>query len=114
MPDEERWQVDLESLERLVTRISQPALFWLDAHYSRGMTAKGKYDPPLLYELQTVLGLGDGGHVVLIDDARLCGSEPGYPSLGEIERAVRECGLELAVEIDRDVIRIHRPVSATR
>ena len=77
-----------------------PTVFWLDAHYSRGgaPSAKGKYDPPLMFELSSILALGDPRHVVLIDDARCCGAEPGWPTLEEIERAVADAQLGLAVD----------------
>jgi len=98
-----------EELDRVLPELEQPTLFWLDAHYSAGgvTSAKGKYDPPLLYELEAILGLREPRHVVLIDDARLFGAEPGYPALDAIERAVTESGLALDVEVMRDIVRIH-------
>jgi hypothetical protein len=43
-----------------------PALFWLDAHYSCGCTARGKKISPLFEELETVVCEMD--HVIVIDD----------------------------------------------
>jgi hypothetical protein len=47
----------------------QPTLFWLDAHFSHGATARGPKLSPILEELDTVLN--DMPHVILIDDLNL-------------------------------------------
>ena len=98
-----------EELERLLPRLAEPTLFWLDAHYSgaRVTSAKGRYDPPVLFELQAILALREPRHVILIDDARLFGTQPGYPGLAEVEQVVRESTLDLEMDVERDVIRIH-------
>jgi hypothetical protein len=53
----------------LVPELSQPALIWLDAHWSGGATAGEDQECPLLEEIAAV----DAGiiqHLILIDDAR--------------------------------------------
>ncbi len=98
-----------EELDRVLPELDRPTLFWLDAHYSAGgvTSAKGKYDPPLLYELEAILALREPRHVILIDDARLFGVDLGYPAVAAIEKAVKESGLPLEVEVQRDIVRIH-------
>jgi hypothetical protein len=64
-----------EVLARLADSIAEPAVFYLDAHWSGGETARG--DPaedgcPILRELQ-VLGRRPYADVVFVDDARLMG-----------------------------------------
>jgi len=90
-------------LERLASEVSGPALFWLDAHYSEGVTAKGPHDPPLSWELRAILerGIPD---LILVDDARLMGIHPGYPTIREIRGLVGERASSF--EVQRDVIRI--------
>ena len=99
-----------EELERLLPALDLPTLFWLDAHYSRGgaMSARGRYDPPLTFELGAILRLRDPRHVILIDDARCLGAEDGWPTLEELERLVHDSELDLAVEVRRDLARVHR------
>jgi hypothetical protein len=46
-----------------------PALFWLDAHASGGVTTHAGYDP-IFAELEAILADAETGHVILIDDAR--------------------------------------------
>src|SRR6266536_4483435 len=62
-------------LGRVVQRIAQPALFWLDGHYSAGDTARGPKDTPVYEELEHILRAPDLGHVIVIDDARVFGSD---------------------------------------
>ncbi len=35
--------------------VTRPTLFWLDGHYSKGITAGSDIDPPISTELQTIL-----------------------------------------------------------
>jgi hypothetical protein len=50
-------------------RLSGPALFWLDAHASGGITTHAGYNP-IFAELEAILADRETGHVILIDDAR--------------------------------------------
>lgn len=67
-------------LKNIVCQLTQPALFWLDGHYSAGVTALGKTVTPIFEELDNIFNAGQRGHVLLIDDARLFGSNASYPS----------------------------------
>lgn len=46
---------------------NEPTLFWLDAHWSGGTTAKGETDPPTELELDVIAELRPDS-IVLIDD----------------------------------------------
>lgn len=72
-------------LPRVLLELRSPALFWLDGHYSGGMTARCERDTPLLEELRAIAAHGVRGHVVLIDDARLLGAGD-YPSREQVEQ----------------------------
>ncbi len=78
-----------------------PTLFWLDAHYSSGTTARGVTDTPVVAELDLVL---PHAGVVLIDDARLFGSDPSYPTLDRVAEIAASAGRRTTVR--DDVIRI--------
>ena len=78
--------------------LDRPTLFFLDAHWSGAMTAKGRTECPLLAELRAIGDLR-GGHVVAIDDARLFAAPPPpehdaqqWPRLDEIAAAVADWG----------------------
>lgn len=87
-----------------LAEVKGPALFWLDAHHSGGITARGERDTPLVEELDAIVRHGDPGHVVLIDDARLLGTGD-YPDLEEIARRVRPMHIHGSVTVADDIVR---------
>lgn len=93
-------------LGHLMDRITVPALFWLDGHYSAGVTAKGEKDTPIFEELQHILKQCDQRHVILIDDARCFGSDPAYPSVRELHEFIMTLRNDVAFEVEDDSIRI--------
>ncbi len=98
-----------QELKKLVPRLSGPALFWLDGHYSGGTTAHGAEATPIFAELQHVLTAPQRGHVILIDDARCFGADPAYPSLGAISEFVSSLRKDVRMTVKDDLIHI-RPV----
>lgn len=93
-------------LGAIVQRLEQPALFWLDGHYSGGETAKGRDETPIYAELEHVLTGSDSGHVVIIDDARLFGTDPAYPTIEELRAFVSAMRPDHHIEVLDDSIRI--------
>jgi predicted O-methyltransferase YrrM len=93
-------------LGRIVPKLQQPALFWLDGHYSAGVTARGDKDSPVFEELNHILSPPDIGHVVIIDDARCFGAEPGYPSLGTLKEHVTSLRKNSRIAAENDTIRV--------
>ena len=87
-------------MKLVMEKIDQPTLFYLDGHYSSGMTDKGDKETPISEELQTILGAKTFNHVVVIDDARCFGIDPDYPMLEELKILVDSFkrGLQVAVE----------------
>jgi len=69
-------------LPQLLSALTEPALFWLDAHPSTDRTAHGAI--PLRDELAAIAAHPVRGHVVLVDDLQYLG-EAGYPRLDELE-----------------------------
>ncbi len=92
-------------LPEVLDRIDAPALFWLDGHFSGPGTARGDRDTPIVDELRAILRHRVRRHVVLIDDARLFGVDPAYPSIREILDLVRaerpDCGVDVALDAIR-------------
>jgi hypothetical protein len=93
-------------LEKLLPRIDRPALFWLDGHYSGGETVRGERDTPIFEELRHILGAPDRGHVIIIDDARLFGKDPGYPALEDLKKIVYSLRKNSEIHVADDMIRI--------
>jgi hypothetical protein len=91
----------------LLHDLHEPALFWLDGHFSgphEGIqTARGRTDTPLLEELKALADWKFAkDSVVLIDDARLIGVGD-YPSFDEIREVVRAFG-DQSVSIACDAV----------
>jgi hypothetical protein len=101
-------------LEKIVERLDRPALFWLDGHWCGGQTAKGEADTPILKELTCVLEAADLGHVILVDDARLFGLDPEYPSLEELRALVASMSPGMEFAVDNDIVRVTPPATRRR
>jgi len=100
-------------LSEIIPQLKGPALFWLDAHYSGGglrgsLSARGTKDTPILDELSRILESREKRHgqVVLIDDIRLFGTDPEYPSLGEIHALLERHSCTYRSRISHDVMSI--------
>jgi hypothetical protein len=98
------------AIESIVTSLEAPALFWLDGHYSGGETARGEKDTPVLAELEHILASRFANPIV-VDDARLFGTDPGYPDLQRVVDFVAERAPERTIEIEMDSIRILPPLT---
>jgi hypothetical protein len=96
-----------EVLPQLLSNISSTCLFWLDGHYSHGVTAKGTSDTPVAKEIATILGHKIGDHVILIDDARCFDGTHDYPALNDLQEFVALSRPDYAFSVANDVIRIH-------
>jgi len=82
-------------LKWIIKMIHEPALFWLDAHFSGGITVKGDRVTPILAEIDIIKG-SSLNHKILIDDAR-CFGKMGFPSLKMIRK-------RLNITIKNDII----------
>jgi len=96
-----------KELPKVLKNISEPCLFWIDAHYSAGISAKGKINTPAWQELQHILKHPTKGHVILIDDARKFTGKNDYPSIQEVQNLVFEYLPDWSFKIKNDIIRIH-------
>lgn len=95
-----------EILPTILSNISQPTMFWLDGHYSGGVTAKGSLHTPILKELESILHHPIKNHVILIDDARCFVGKDDYPTLSTLQSIVSRERPELLFQMDNDIIRI--------
>ena len=92
-------------LREVLAGLQEPALFWLDAHYSGPVTARGPLDSPIVQELDAIAAHPVRGHVVLIDDMRDFNGSGGYPDAGALAAELRERHPGDVVEIRDDVLR---------
>ncbi len=97
-----------QMLPKALNSVKEPTLFWLDGHYSGGITARGVKDTPIYEELKTIFGHPIKNHVILIDDARLFIGEKDYPTMAELQKMVEEMGDGYRMYVEDDIIRIHK------
>lgn len=95
-----------DRLPEILAAVHEPILFWLDSHYSGGVTALGDRITPILDELETILAHPVQGHVLLIDDARDFRHDKGHPSLDELQAFIAARRPELQFAMDDDIIRV--------
>jgi hypothetical protein len=95
-----------KELKKILNDLKTPALFWLDGHYSGGVTARGEKDCPIYEELEQIFNSGIKGHVIIVDDALLFGSDPSYPTLGDLKKYVLSFGFDFDFYVKDDSIRI--------
>lgn len=94
-----------EKLNIIVPQLEQPALFWLDGHYSGGDTALGAKECPVYEELAAIFSSTEN-HIIVIDDARLFVGKNDYPTLEALRSFVLQHWPEASISIENDSIRI--------
>jgi hypothetical protein len=106
-----------EVLKQLVPSLNEPALFWLDGHWSMGETYGDGDECPVLDELRVIVS-ANPAHFIIIDDARLFVSPPPrphqieqWPSIVEIIDVIQSGAHSFYVVIFEDTL-IAVPVTA--
>ncbi|NEU06810.1 hypothetical protein GZH53_00660 [Flavihumibacter sp. R14] len=95
-----------EVLIELCDSLNEPAIYWLDGHYSEGITAKGNKDCPIFEELSAIFNAKFFEHVILIDDARLFIGKDDYPTLTELTTYISENRPSSEILIQDDIIKV--------
>lgn len=91
-------------LPKVLRRINRPAVLWLDAHYSGGITARGSIDDPILACLAELRGHPIRSHSLLIDDASSFDGRESRPDLLQVLHAIRAINSEYRIDIHSDII----------
>lgn len=92
-------------LKKILLEINEPAIFWLDGHYSAGITAKGDKDCPIFEELVAIFDSKKFNHILLIDDARHFIDKGDYPSINQLTEYIKSKNEKYQVEVKHDIIR---------
>jgi len=92
-------------LKKLIPKLSEPAIFWLDAHYSGGVTAGNPEMPPIIEEL-TAIAKSNFDNIILINDARRFGVLNSYPNIEKIIKFVSKNIKGAKTSVSNDIIRI--------
>lgn len=95
-------------LPELLKNVNNPCLFWLDAHYSGGSTAKGDLETPIMQEIDAILKHPYGEkHILLIDDARCFIGKSDYPTVDGLRSFILRFFPDWVFELKDDIIRAH-------
>jgi hypothetical protein len=95
-----------ELMPRIIANLTGPTLFWLDGHFSEGITARGVLRTPIIQELHAILAAPMSQHVVLVDDARCFDGTNDYPTQAQLRELVAEYRPEYSFCSQDDIIRI--------
>lgn len=99
------WDGDSSDVLRsLLPQLKGAVLFYLDGHDSGGVTGKGEKACPVREELEIIYGSGENRLSVVIDDARLFGTDPDYPTLGEVRLWMERLRPVATVRVEHDAI----------
>jgi hypothetical protein len=110
-PGVKLWQGDSGDILPVVLQsVAGRCVFWLDGHYSAGITARGLEDTPVLRELTHIFSASIPPYLIVIDDARCFNGTGGYPCLASLEAHVEihrpdfqiACGLDAICIFSRD------------
>ncbi len=63
-----------DKLKEIIPTIADKCIFFLDGHYSSGITGKGTKDCPLNEEIDSINNLYKNEGIIIIDDFRLFGT----------------------------------------
>ena len=92
-----------EYFSEICQKISGEICFWLDGHFSSGITFKGIQDTPIKNELSTIARYLNRykSVVIFIDDIRCSHIDPkNYPSLDYYVQWAKENNLIWSIELD--------------
>jgi hypothetical protein len=94
-------------LKSLSKKICNNSIFFLDAHYSMGITSRKYGTCPLLDELKIIFDKSSEG-IIVVDDLRTMNGKNGYPNLFDILSCVPNSAL---IEILYDQLIIYLKVN---
>ncbi|GCC51630.1 hypothetical protein SanaruYs_18570 [Chryseotalea sanaruensis] len=94
-----------KELTKVLLKITEPAIFWLDGHYSSGTTAKGEKECPIVEELAAIFSSKKFNHILLIDDARCFSGEGDYPTIDQLTNYIKSKNANYRVEVKDDIVR---------
>jgi hypothetical protein len=93
-------------ISNVLKELTQPAIFWLDGHYSGGITASAEKHSPVIDELETLIANNSLQHIILIDDARAFTGTEGYLTIDEVREMTSSKFPGYHFSVEDDIIRM--------
>lgn len=91
-------------LSAILATLHEPAVFWLDGHYSGGETGKGEIEDPILVSLNQIAALPAQQHVIFIDDARTFDGREGRPDISAVFNCIKKIDARYIIRVQNDII----------
>lgn len=91
-------------LPEVLAELQEPAVFWLDGHYSGGETGKGEIEDPILISLNQIAAHPVREHVIFIDDARTFDGREGRPDISEVFNCIKKIDSRYVIRVQSDII----------
>lgn len=91
-------------LPTILATMHEPAVFWLDGHYSGGETGKGEVEDPILISLNQIEAHPVREHVIFIDDARTFDGREGRPDISEVFNYIKKIDHRYIIRVQNDII----------
>jgi hypothetical protein len=92
-------------LPEILKNVNEPAIFWLDGHYSEGISVKGDKECPIIEELDAIFSSKKLNHIILIDDARCFIGMGDYPTIEKLTEYIKNKNERYQLEVKHDIIR---------
>jgi hypothetical protein len=90
-------------LDIIMPKLNHRTIFWLDGHYSGGITGKSDTDCPIYGELSTIFS-HETNHLILIDDADCFDGKGDYPTLEALSYYVESNSKSYKINIVNNII----------
>jgi hypothetical protein len=88
----------------ILATLQQPAVFWLDGHYSGEDTGKGEVEDPILISLKQIAASTVREHVIFIDDARTFDGRDGRPDISDVFNYIKKIDSRYIIRVQSDII----------
>lgn len=93
----------MKLLPDILAEVNRSCVFWLDGHFCGG--ARGEKDTPVADELESIFATGIP-HCILVDDARLFGRDPAYPTIEWVRNLATIQDIHYDFAYSDDIMRI--------
>jgi hypothetical protein len=93
-----------KELPKILDLLSEPAVFWLDGHWSGAGTGKGKVVDPVLMSLEQIGSHPVKEHAIFIDDARYFDGKDGRPDIVDVLVRLRGINRGYLIRILNDIV----------
>lgn len=91
-------------LPKILAELQEVAVFWLDGHYSGGVTGKGEIEDPILISLGQIASHPIKEHVIFIDDARTFDGCEGRPDISDVFNQIKKINSRYIIKVQNDII----------